>query len=136
MNHTKESLKDLIYKVNGAAIEVHKQLGAGLLESVYHKCLRYELRSRGINCKSEWVVPLKYKEVHLDTELRVDLIVEDSLVVELKAVEKVHPVHEAQILTYMKLLNIPIGLMLNFNCSNLFKEGQKTFVNDLYRTLK
>ena len=61
---------------------------------------------------------------------------EDSLVVELKAVEKVHPVHEAQILTYMKLLNIPIGLMLNFNCSNLFKEGQKTFVNDLYRTLK
>ena len=107
-----------------------------MLESVYHKCLKYELKSRRINCKSECLVPLKCKEVNLDTELRVDLIVEDSLVVELKAVEKVHPVHEAQILTYMKLLNIPIGLMLNFNCTNLFKEGQKTFVNDLYRKLE
>lgn len=136
INYSKENLKNLIYQVNGSAIEVHKQLGAGLLESVYHTCLKYELESRGINCKSEYLVPLKYKTVYLNTELRVDLIIEDTLVVELKAVEKVLPIHEAQVLTYMKLLNIPIGLMLNFNCTNLYKEGQKTYVNELYRKLK
>jgi GxxExxY protein len=132
---TKTYLNDLIYKVNGAAIEVHKTLGPGLLESVYHRCLKKELSLLGVNYQSELFIPVDYKGFKLETELRCDLFVENILPVELKAVEKIHPVHEAQLITYMKLLNVPKGLLLNFNCTNLFKEGQRTFVNDVYRRL-
>ena len=132
---TKTYLNDLIYKVNGAAIEVHKKLGPGLLESVYHRCLKKELSLLGINYQSELFIPVDYKGFKLETELRCDLFIENILPVELKAVEKIHPVHEAQLITYMKLLNVPKGLLLNFNCTNLFKEGQRTFVNDVYRRL-
>jgi GxxExxY protein len=132
---TKTYLNDLIYKVNGAAIEVHKTLGPGLLESVYHKCLKKELSLLGINYQSKLFIPVDYKGFKLETELRCDLFIENILPVELKAVEKIHPVHEAQLITYMKLLNVPKGLLLNFNCTNLFKEGQRTFVNDVYRRL-
>lgn len=135
MNLTRSSLKELVYKVNGAAIEVHKSLGPGLLESVYHKCIKKELTHLGISFKSEVSVPVYYKGMEIDTELRCDLFIEDILVVELKAIESVLPVHEAQILTYMKLLEVPLGLIINFNVRNIFKEGQKTFVNDLYRSL-
>ena len=136
MEITKTYLKDLIYKVNGAAIEVHKELGPGLLESVYHKCLKHELSERGINYQSELVVPIKYKGLELDAELRCDLFVENILPVELKAVDVVLPVHEAQLMTYMKLLKAPEGLMLNFNVTHIFTEGQKTYVNDFYRDLQ
>ena len=132
---TKTSLKDLVYQVNGAAIDVQKALGPGLLESVYHKCMKQELRSLGINFQSELIVPVTYKGLDIDTELRCDLFVENILAVELKAVEYVLPIHEAQIITYMKLLNVPKGLMINFNVRNIFKEGQRTFVNELYRGL-
>jgi len=132
---TKTYFKDLIYKVNGAAIEVHKALGPGLLESVYHKCLKHELSERAIKYQSELVVPVNYKGLELNTELRCDLFVENILPVELKAIEFVLPVHEAQLMTYMKLLNAPEGLMLNFNVKNIFNEGQKTYVNELYRNL-
>lgn len=132
---TKEYIKDLTYKINGAAIEVHKNLGAGLLESVYHKCLIYELNNRNVNFKSELVVPIEYKGITFDSDLRCDLFVEDTIVVELNSVEKVLPIHEAQILTYMKLLNSPQGILINFNCKNIFSEGQKTYANDLYRLL-
>jgi GxxExxY protein len=135
MKVTKSYLKDLVYRVTGAAIEVHKELGPGLLESVYHKCLKEELVLRNIQFQSELRVPVSYKGIDIDTELRCDLFVEDILVVELKAVEYVLPVHEAQILTYMKLLNSPEGVLINFNVSNLFNEGQKTFVNEFYRNL-
>ena len=135
MTLTKSKLKELIYKVNGAAIEVHKALGPGLLESVYHKCLKHELTERGISFQSELIVPVNFKGLRLDTELRCDLYVENILPVELKAVEYVLPVHEAQIITYMKLLDSPEGLLINFNVSHLFKEGQKTFVNEIYRNL-
>jgi GxxExxY protein len=135
MELTKSYLKDLIYKVNGAAIEVHKALGPGLLESVYHKCLKHELSERGIRFKSELVVPVNFKGLILDAELRCDLFIENILPVELKAVEYILPVHEAQIITYMKLLKVPEGLLVNFNVSHLFKEGQKTYVNELYRNL-
>ena len=135
MKITKTFLKDLIYKVNGAAIEVHKELGPGLLESVYHKCLKKELSLRKIEFKSELIVAVNYKGLELDTELRCDLFVEGILPVELKAVDAILPVHEAQIMTYMNLLDAPEGLLLNFNVSNLFIEGQKTFVNELYRNL-
>jgi GxxExxY protein len=132
---TKTILKDLVYQVNGAAIEVHKALGPGLLESVYHKCLKRELYEMGINAESQVTVPVNYKGLEIDTELRCDLFVENVLVVELKAVEFILPVHEAQILTYMKLLNAPKGLLINFNVTHIFKEGQKTYVNELYRRL-
>ncbi len=135
MQITKTYLKDLIYRVTGAAIEVHKALGPGLLESVYHKCLKHELSIRGIKYKSELIVPVNYKGLLLDAELRCDLFVENILPVELKSTEGINPIHEAQILTYMKLFKVPEGLLLNFNVTHLFKEGQRTYVNELYRNL-
>jgi len=135
MQITKTLLKNLVYEVNGAAIEVHKALGPGLLESVYHKFLKHELTLRKIQFKSEMQIPLFYKGVEGKAELRCDLFVENTLVVELKSVEQIQPVHEAQLLTYMKLLKIPEGLLINFNVINLYYEGQKTYVNELYRNL-
>lgn len=132
---TKTHLKHLTYQVNGAAIEVHKQLGPGLLESVYHKCLNYELQARGIYFQSEMVVPVLYKGLTINAELRCDLYVENCLVVELKAVEAILPIFEAQLMTYMKLLEAPQGILVNFNCAHIFKEGQRTYVNEHYRTL-
>lgn len=132
---TKNYLNKLTYNVVGAAIEVHKSLGAGLLESVYHECLKYELGLRRINFLSQNAVPVSFKGIILETELRCDLFVENCLAVELKAVDAIAPVHEAQLLTYMKLLNAPKGILINFNCINLFKDGQKTFVNEIFRNL-
>ncbi|HRH10605.1 MAG TPA: GxxExxY protein [Bacteroidia bacterium] len=133
---TKSELKDLTYKINGAAIEVHKALGPGLLESVYHKCLKHELDLKGIKFFSELTIPVSYKGIEINTELRVDLFVENRIVVELKAVESILPIHEAQLLTYMKLTEAPLGIMYNFNCVNLYKEGQKTYVNEWYKLLE
>lgn len=135
MHLTKTQIKDLTYKINGAAIEVHKSLGPGLLESVYHKCLIHELNIRGISFTSEMIVPVNYKGLELNTELRCDLFIENSIVVELKAVEKILPIHEAQLLTYMNLLEVPFGILFNFNTTNIYHEGQKTFVNELYMIL-
>ncbi|WP_136667226.1 GxxExxY protein [Flavobacterium sp. H122] len=136
MKLSKNYLKDLVYQVNGVAIEVHKHLGPGLLESVYHKCLKKELELRNISFVSEFKIPIHYKGLEVETDLRLDLLIEDVLVVELKAVEFILPVHEAQILTYMKLLEKPKGLLINFNVSSIFYEGQRTFVNELYRNLE
>lgn len=121
---TKEYIKNLTYQINGAAIEVHKSLGAGLLESVYHKCLMHELNCRKISFKSELIVPIEYKGITFDSDLRCDLFIDDTIVVELKSVDKILPIHEAQILTYMKLLNAPQGILINFNCTNIFNGGQ------------
>lgn len=135
MSITKQYLKDLVYEVNGAAIEVHKALGPGLLESVYHKCMKTELSLRGIQFQSELLVPINFKGIEIAADLRCDLFVENILVVELKAIETILPIHEAQILTYIRLLNSPEGLLINFNVTHIFKEGQRTFVNELYRKL-
>jgi len=132
---TKKYLNELTYQIIGSAIEVHKELGPGLLESVYHKCLKQELSIRNIKFLSEQVVSVNYKGLELDAELRCDLIIEDVIVVELKAVDAIAPVFEAQLLPYMKLLQKPKGILINFNCANIFKEGQKTFVNELFRKL-
>lgn len=136
MNFTKSFLKDLVYQVNGAAIEVHKSIGPGLLEDVYHQCLKKELELRQINFSSELIIPLKYKGFELQSKLRCDFLVENALVVELKSVNEVNPIFDAQLLTYMNLLNVPIGLLINFNVKNIFFEGQKTLVNKLYSQLK
>ncbi len=135
MRITKSYLKDLVYRVNGAAIEVHKILGPGLLENVYHKCMAQELSLRGIAYESELFVPIGYKGIAVDTPLRCDLYVENILPVELKAVNTMLPVFDSQLLTYMRLLEVPKGLMINFNVSHIYTKGQKTFVNDLYRNL-
>lgn len=132
---TKSELNSLTYDIVGAAIEVHRELGPGLLESVYHRCLKYELSERKIKYKSELIVPVNYKGLDLVTELRCDLFIENKIVVELKAVEKIIPVHEAQIMTYMNLLDVAKGILINFNCTNLFHEGQKTYVNESFRSL-
>lgn len=135
MQITKSYLKNLVYQVNGAAIEVHKALGPGLLESLYHKCMAHELNLRNINYSSEMVVPVVYKGLDTETELRCDFFIEDILVIELKAVKEVSPIHTAQLLTYMKLLSSPQGLIFNFNVVNLYEYGQMSYVNDLYRSL-
>ncbi len=133
---TKKELTDLIYKINGCAINVHRFLGPGLLESTYQKCLIVELKQKKFDVKSEVSIPIVYNGVNVDAHLRCDLIINNILVVELKSVEKILPIHKAQILTYMKLLGLPIGLIINFNVNNIFYEGQKTFVNELYRALE
>lgn len=135
MDITKTYLKDLVYQVNGAVIEVHRALGPGLLESVYQQCMNKELLVRRIQFNSQIMVPIDYKGTKLDSILRCDYVIENILIVELKAVEYVLPIHDAQILTYMKLMNFPIGLLINFNSTNIFHTGQKTFVNELYRNI-
>ena len=135
MNVTKSYLKDLVYQVNGAAIEVHKKICPVLLEIVYQQCLLKELELRGINFKSEFIVPIEYKGLELESKLRCDILIEEILVVELKSVAEMNPIFEAQLLTYMNLLNVPIGLLINFNVKNIYYEGQKTYVNNLYSKL-
>lgn len=135
MKITKSYLKHLTYQINGAAIEMHKSLGPGLLESIYHKCLKHELSLRNINFISEYAVPINYKGIETISNLRCDLFVENVIPVELKAVEALHPIHEAQLMTYMKLLDAPKGILFNFNVINLYKEGQKTIVSEKFRSL-
>ena len=122
---TQKYLDELTYEVVGAAIEVHKIVGRGLLESVYHQCLKEELSQRKLNFFTEMRVPILYKEKELVTDFRCDLFVENCLVVELKAVSEINSIHQAQLLTYMKLLKAPKGIIVNFNCFNIFKESQK-----------
>ncbi|HPT40747.1 MAG TPA: GxxExxY protein [Candidatus Paceibacterota bacterium] len=132
---TKKYLDELTYEIIGSAIEVHKFMGSGLLESVYHQCLKEELMLRKINFLTEMKIPVVYKGKTLDIDFRCDLFIENCIVVELKAVNEIHPIFDAQLLTYMKLLKCPKGILINFNCSNIFKEGQKTFVNEYFSKL-
>lgn len=131
----KTYLNNLEYQVTGACIEVHKTLGPGLLESIYHKCLIRELQLKNINFISEKTIKINYKDIILDTDLRADLFIENCMVLELKSVEKFLPIHEAQILTYMKILNAPVGLLINFNSTNIIQNGKKPFVNMYYNLL-
>ena len=135
MGLTKKYLNQLTYDINGAAIEVHKHLGPGLLENVYHRCLAKEFDLRNINFQSELLVEVAYKGEEIDTQLKCDFLVESAIVVELKSVAQLHPVHQAQLFTYMKLLQKPKGILINFNVAHIFKEGQKTMVNELFRQL-
>jgi GxxExxY protein len=135
MRVTKKYLNELTYKAIGCAIEVHKTLGPGLLESVYEKCFLRELTLRTIGFKNQLWVPLNYKGLELGTELRLDVLVEDILCVELKAQEGLLPIHDAILLSYMQMLEKPKGILINFHCINIFKEGQKTLVNNLFSLL-
>jgi len=110
-----ENYSDGSGTVIGACIEVHRQLGPGLIESVYERCLCHELRLRGVPFRRQVSVPVFYKDLLLDCGYRVDLVVGEQLVVELKSVERLLPIHEAQTLTYLKLLGLPNALLVNFN---------------------
>jgi GxxExxY protein len=136
MELTQRIVNDLTYKVIGCAIEVHKILGPGLTERVYEKCFLKELSLQSLNVERQVNVPVYYKGFILQGVMRLDIIVESILIVELKAVEQFHPVHEAQLITYMKLMKKPKGILINFNCTNIFKYGQRTFVNELFSGLK
>ena len=114
--------------VIGAGIEVHRTLGPGLFESVYEECLAWELEHRGLRVQRQASVPVAYKGIKLEASYRVDLLVEEKLVVEVKAVERILPVHDAQVLTYMRMSGTPVGLLLNFN-TPVLKDGIKRFVN-------
>jgi GxxExxY protein len=135
MKITKREIDQLSYTIIGCAIEVHKALGPGLLESIYQKCLVRELMLKGFAPRSQLKVPVNYKGLDVEAELRLDILVNDLVILEIKAVEAINPVYEAQVLSYMKLLNKPKGILLNFCCSNIFKEGQRTYVNQLYASL-
>ena len=114
-------------KILGCAYTVHSVLGPGLLEKTHEECLYYELKQNGFMVEKQKEIPLKYKEVLLDVGYRLDLLVEDRIILELKAVESLHPVHIAQILTYLKLTGCQIGFLINFNVNSL-KYGIKRFI--------
>ena len=114
--------EDITGRIIKAAIEVHRSLGPGLIESVYEACLCYELSQCGLRFRRQVQIPVSYKSIQLDAELRLDALVEDTVFVELKAVEALHPVHEAQLLTYLKLTGKRVGLLINFNVPVL-KDG-------------
>ena len=132
---TQQYLTDLTYKINGACIEVHKILGAGLAEVVYHKALEEEFKLRNLNFKSEFQIPVFYKEKKLDCDFKCDFLIEDLIVLELKSVSHILDVHKFQVLNYMNLLKVPKGILVNFNVKNIMNQGQETFVNDYYRML-
>jgi GxxExxY protein len=113
----------------GRAIEVHKALGPGLLENAYEECLYYELKQTGIKVEKQKVLPLTYKEVHLDVGYRLDLFVEDKVIVELKAVESLNELHQAQLITYLKVSDCQVGLLINFNVTRL-TDGLRRMVNN------
>lgn len=135
MQITQKYLDELTYKIIGCAIEIHKHLGPGLIESVYEKCFIHELGLKGFHYQSQQKVPISYKDIRLDAELRFDVLVENLIIVELKSMDGILPIHEAVLLTYLKLLSKPKGIIINFNCTNIFKEGQKTLVNEFYAAL-
>jgi GxxExxY protein len=118
---------ELSNKVIGCAIEVHRNLGPGLLESTYEQCLAHEFKIEGMPFKLQHPLPVEYKSIKLDCGYRIDLLVANSLIVELKSVENVLPIHQAQLLTYMKLSGIKIGLLMNFNVKYM-KDGIKRMV--------
>ncbi len=112
-------------EIIGAAIAVHRELGPGLLESAYEACLAYELTQRGLKVEQQKPLPVVYRDVHLECGYRLDLVVEDTVIVELKSVETLMPVHQAQVLSYLRLANCPVGLLINFNV--------KVLINGVHR---
>ena len=122
-----EDINNLTSRVLGLAFEVHTQLGAGLLESTYESCLFYELRANAIDVERQKKLPIIYKGTQLDTDYRIDLLIDNQLIIELKSVETLQPVHSAQLLTYMKLSHLKYGLLINFNVPDL-KQGIKRFI--------
>lgn len=114
-----KKLNSISYKIIGCAFSVHSELGPGLLESTYETCLEYELISAGLKVESQKALPVVYKEIKLDAGYRIDLLVEDCVIIEIKSVDAIAPIHEAQLLTYLKLSGKRLGLLLNFNVTDM-----------------
>lgn len=128
MTELSEEINDLSYKIIGCAIEVHKILGPGLLESAYQKCLIFELEKAVLFVRKEVSLPIIYKDIELDHGYRIDLLINNKIVIELKTVESFTDVHTAQVLTYLKLGEFPLGLLINFH-SKILKNNIKRFIN-------
>jgi GxxExxY protein len=126
-------LNELSHKVIGLCIEIHRELGPGLLESAYEECLAYELSTNNLRFERQRPLAVRYKEVQLDCGYRIDFVVEDALIIELKAVTELLPIHEAQLLTYLKLDKKPLGLAINFNLATLTKGVKRVVSGDLFR---
>jgi len=126
MNDIESTARQIVH----AAVKVHKVLGPGLLESVYQKCLAYELEKLGLKVQCELPLPVHYDEIKIDAGFRVDMIVDDAVIIENKTVDKIAPIHEAQLLTYLKLARIRLGFLLNWNVT-LMKDGIKRMINRL-----
>lgn len=122
-------INEITGQIIDAAIKVHTELGPGLLESAYEICLAHELRKRGLSVQTQVKLPIEYDGIHLDAGYRIDMLVESKVIVELKAVEKMPPIFEAQILSYLKLSNLQVGLLINFHVPRL-KDGLKRIVNN------
>lgn len=122
-----ENLNLLSYEIIGAAYQVHSELGPGLLESTYKVCLEYELIKRGFNVERQKTLPVNYDGKELDAAYRIDLLVEDSIIIEIKAVAEIEPIHRAQIMTYLKLSKKKLGLLVNFNVTDM-KKGIKRMI--------
>ena len=135
MEITQKYIDNLTYQIVGHAIEVHRELGPGLLEEVYEECLVYLLKENGYYVQSQQEVPIVFKGITLKTRLRYDLLVEDLIIVENKSVIAIPPIFAAQTMSYMKMLKKPKGILLNFNVVNLVNDGLKTYVNDIYANL-
>lgn len=131
---TKKDITQLSYEITGLAIKVHKTLGPGLLESIYEECLKIELIKNGYEVKQQLYTTINYEGVTIETKLVVDLLVNDLIILELKAVEEILPIHEAQLLTYMKVLKKPQGLLINFFTDNITK-SLRPFVNEYFKEL-
>jgi GxxExxY protein len=131
---TQKYINDIAYKTVGCAIEVHKQLGPGLLESIYHVCFLDELKESGLSVMSELHVPVIYKGKDLGRTLRLDLLIENAIIVELKAVDVMIPLFRSQLLSYLKLTGIPKGLLINFHCENIV-ESMVPLVTDAFAKL-
>lgn len=132
--YTKKYITQLSYEIAGFAIKVHKNLGPGFLENIYEECLKFELERNGYSVKQQVYAPIIYDTLLLETNLRVDLLVNDLVVVELKTVNELLPVHQAQLLTYMKVLEKPQGLLINFFTENITK-SMKPLVNEYFSLL-
>ena len=125
-----QRINELSNLIIGAGIEVHRHLGPGLLESAYEECLYYELNSMNVDVQRQVSIPVVYKEVKLDCGYRADLVVEDSVIIELKTIDKMAPIHGVQLLTYLRLLDKRLGILMNFNVP-ILKQGIKRIVNNL-----
>lgn len=123
-------IEEIAKKIVDAAIKVHTVLGPGLLESAYQKCMGYELKKNGLKVECEVILPIIYETIKIDAGYRIDMIVESSVIVEHKTVEKLMPIHEAQLLTYLKMKNYKLGFLLNWNVPRM-KDGIKRMVNNL-----
>ncbi|SIT25025.1 GxxExxY protein [Chryseobacterium gambrini] len=135
MELTKKYINELTYKIIGTCIEVHKIVGPGLYEEIYHKCLEREFDLLGIKYKSELEIPLIYKDLKIDCKVKCDFLIENTIVLEIKSVTEFHNIHRAQTMNYMNLLKVSKSILVNFNVYNLYHEGTETFVNKDFENL-